>query len=107
MGIRPTPPETDMRKTVLPLLLAASAITSAASHAQTPTTPRPPMLQDANRDDTPHLQLHFGCKSLVGRQFPNEKYKHCSQYIHVYHHIDLVQFSLAKTDQKLKGVHSQ
>ncbi len=38
-----------MRKTVLTLMLAASAITSAAS-AQTPTTPRPPMRQDANQD---------------------------------------------------------
>ncbi len=38
-----------MRKTVLTLMLAASAITSAAS-AQTPTTPRPPMRQDANHD---------------------------------------------------------
>jgi hypothetical protein len=43
-----------MRKTVLTLMLAASAITSAAS-AQTapapgPATPRPPMRQDANRD---------------------------------------------------------
>jgi ribosomal protein S10 len=35
MGIRPTPPETDMRKTVLTLMLAASAITSAASNTQT------------------------------------------------------------------------
>ncbi|MBE2990742.1 EF-hand domain-containing protein [Sphingomonas sp. CFBP 13603] len=38
-----------MRKTVLTLMLAASAITSVAS-AQTPTTPRPPMRQDANQD---------------------------------------------------------
>ncbi|PTQ65704.1 EF hand domain-containing protein [Sphingomonas sp. PP-CE-3G-477] len=38
-----------MRKTVLTLMLAASAITSAAG-AQTPTTPRPPMRQDANHD---------------------------------------------------------
>jgi len=38
-----------MRKTVLTLMLAASAITSAAG-AQTPTTPRPPMRQDANQD---------------------------------------------------------
>ncbi len=38
-----------MRKTVLTLMLAASAVTSAAS-AQTPTTPRPPMRQDANQD---------------------------------------------------------
>ena len=42
-----------MRKTVLTLMLAASAITSAAS-AQTAPTPtpasRPPMRQDANRD---------------------------------------------------------
>lgn len=45
-----------MRKTVLTLMLAASAITSAAS-AQTapapgpaPANPRPPMRQDANRD---------------------------------------------------------
>ena len=39
-----------MRKTVLTLMLAASAITSAASSAQTPTPPRPPMRQDANHD---------------------------------------------------------
>ena len=41
-----------MRKTVLTLMLAASAITSAASAqtAPTPATPRPPMRQDANRD---------------------------------------------------------
>ena len=38
-----------MRKTVLTLMLAASAVTSAAS-AQTPTTSRPPMRQDANQD---------------------------------------------------------
>lgn len=41
-----------MRKTVLTLMLASSAITSAAS-AQTapaPAAPRPPMRQDANRD---------------------------------------------------------
>ncbi|QCB42122.1 hypothetical protein E5673_07715 [Sphingomonas sp. PAMC26645] len=52
MGIRPTPPETDMRKTVLTLMLAASAVTSTASTAQTPTTPPAPMRQDANRVST-------------------------------------------------------
>jgi ribosomal protein S10 len=51
MGIRPTPPETDMRKTVLTLMLAASAITSAAG-AQTPAAPPPPMRQDGNRVST-------------------------------------------------------
>ncbi len=46
-----------MRKTVLTLMLAASAITSAASSAQTapapasvPARPRPPMRQDVNHD---------------------------------------------------------
>ena len=45
-----------MRKTVLTLMLAASAITSVASAqtapapASAPATPRPPMRQDANRD---------------------------------------------------------
>ncbi len=42
-----------MRKTVLTLMLAASAITSAASAQTAPTptpAPRPPMRQDANRD---------------------------------------------------------
>ncbi len=42
-----------MRKIVLPLLFAASAIASVASAAQTnpaPTTPRPLIRQDANRD---------------------------------------------------------
>jgi Ca2+-binding EF-hand superfamily protein len=43
MGIRPTSPETDMRKTVLTLMLAASAITSAASAQTAPATPRPPV----------------------------------------------------------------
>jgi hypothetical protein len=46
MGIRPTAPETDMRKTVLTLMLAASAITSAASNAQ--TAPVASMRQDAS-----------------------------------------------------------
>jgi len=40
-----------MRKTVLTLMLAASAITSAAG-AQTPATPPSPMRQDANRVST-------------------------------------------------------
>ena len=40
-----------MRKTVLTLMLAASAITSVASAQTAPTpAPRPPMRQDANRD---------------------------------------------------------
>ncbi len=40
-----------MRKTVLTLMLAASAITSAAG-AQTPAAPPPPMRQDGNRVST-------------------------------------------------------
>ncbi len=39
-----------MRKTILTLMLAASAITSAASAQTAPATPRPPMRQDANHD---------------------------------------------------------
>lgn len=40
-----------MRKTVLTLMLAAGAITSAASAQTNPVpAPRPPMRQDANRD---------------------------------------------------------
>jgi hypothetical protein len=39
-----------MRKTVLTLMLAASAITSAASAQTAPATPRPPVRQDENRD---------------------------------------------------------
>ena len=39
-----------MRKTVLTLMLAASALTSAASAQTAPATPRPPMRQDANHD---------------------------------------------------------
>ena len=39
-----------MRKTVLTLMLVASAITSAASAQTAPATPRPPMRQDANHD---------------------------------------------------------
>ncbi|KQN28413.1 hypothetical protein ASF00_11250 [Sphingomonas sp. Leaf34] len=42
-----------MRKIILPLLFAASAIASAAGAAQinpAPATPRPPIRQDANRD---------------------------------------------------------
>ena len=39
-----------MRKTVLTLMLAASAITSAAGAQTAPATPRPPMRQDANHD---------------------------------------------------------
>ncbi len=40
-----------MRKTILTLMLAASAITSVASAQTAPTpAPRPPMRQDANRD---------------------------------------------------------
>ncbi len=39
-----------MRKTVLTLMLAASAITSAASAQTDPAIPRPPMRQDANHD---------------------------------------------------------
>ncbi|RKE53422.1 MULTISPECIES: EF-hand domain-containing protein [unclassified Sphingomonas] len=38
-----------MRKTVLTLMLAASAITSAGAQTA-PATPRPPMRQDANHD---------------------------------------------------------
>jgi hypothetical protein len=50
MGIHPTQPESDMRKTVLTLMLAASALTSATSAQIAPATPRPPMRQDANHD---------------------------------------------------------
>ncbi|MES3085182.1 EF-hand domain-containing protein [Sphingomonas faeni] len=39
-----------MRKTVLTLMLAASAITSAAGAQTAPATPRLPMRQDANHD---------------------------------------------------------
>lgn len=39
-----------MRKTVLTLMLAASAITSAATAQSTPAAPPAPMRQDANRD---------------------------------------------------------
>ena len=39
-----------MRKTVLTLMLVASAITSAASAQTAPATLRPPMRQDANHD---------------------------------------------------------
>lgn len=39
-----------MRKTVLTLMLAASALTSATSAQIAPATPRPPMRQDANHD---------------------------------------------------------
>ncbi len=39
-----------MRKTVLTLMLAASAITSAASAQTAPAPSRPPMRQDANHD---------------------------------------------------------
>jgi len=39
-----------MRKTVLTLMLAASAITSAVGAQTAPATPRPPMRQDANHD---------------------------------------------------------
>ncbi len=39
-----------MRKTLLSLMLAASAITSVASSAQTPTAPPPPVPRGANHD---------------------------------------------------------